>query len=105
ARSQVAKARADYERIRAQYLGEDLGNYVSTTSSSSGGVYVDSEAARRQRVFQAETTLNALSRSLADREASYEEAIKGGVEQTTVFAMFTGRKYANLEVWDCGRKK
>lgn len=103
-RNDLVAARAQYQKARSQYLNENLGDYVSVTAGSSG-TRVDSEAARRQRFHQSEARVAALEETLAEQEKAFEKRVESAVDQTTVLAMFTGRKFANLEVWDCGTKK
>jgi len=77
---------------------------VSTTTSSHGPAFVDSESARYnrwQQSIQNEQNSREYSRE-ADEIMRDHKTASAGLDQD--FAMFTGRTYAQLEVWDFGIK-
>jgi hypothetical protein len=45
------------------------------------------------------------SKQLAALEAEHALAIRKAADHLTVLAMFTGRTYARLEVWDTGVRR
>jgi hypothetical protein len=86
----------------AGYSNLDIGDTVSVTASSNGGTTIDTtdERWRRFRALRAGLeTKKAKLKSLLDR---HDEELK---RQINVLAMFTGRTYAKLAVWDCGLMK
>ena len=60
---------------------------------------------KRSRVNLDKVALKEKEEHLAKLEAELEALKKQRTDQTTIFAMLTGQKYANLEVMDCGRQQ
>lgn len=74
---------------------------------AAGGdpAYVNTVMAQRSQLETWKANLETVKEELAKGEALYNQALSEASDKLTVFAMFSGRKYLNLEIWDCGQKR
>jgi hypothetical protein len=98
-----ARRQADYAASEEQRLHDLWWNigHVSQTVSRVNGHY-DSENARYNE-WQTAITTARNSRENARGLASLYQAAAASTEATRDFAMFSGKQYAGLEIWDCGK--
>ena len=97
------------ERLRAQIAAADAkvrrADAVTPTEAYGDRAYVDSVMAQRHQVNLANVQLQESKEQLSKLERDYREALEKGPGETKILAMFTGKKYSNLEIWDCGQQK
>ncbi len=101
-----AQIAADEQREKAlwnRYV--DTPSEFSAVTSTTKGTAVDTEETRRTEARATSERLRAQRKQLAALEANYDETVKQSAEKLTTFAMFSGRKYGGLEIWDCGEKQ
>jgi hypothetical protein len=67
--------------------------------------WVDAVMAQRSQLEAWKAKVGTAKEELAKSEAAYDDALSRAAEKITVLAMVTGRKYANIDIWDCGQKK
>ncbi len=67
--------------------------------------YVNSVISQRRQLEAAKANLETSREQLVTLQTSYDEQVGQAGERLTVLAMFSGRKYSGLEVWDCGKPK
>lgn len=102
-RAQLAADRRTIAALGDRYVYTPS-QQVSITSGSRGGTTVDSEATRFADYQAALRNREQHESMLAEFEAAYRDLLQQNAKQTTFLAMFTGKKYSNLDIWDCGRK-
>ncbi len=72
------------------------------TGAVGSAEYVDSLIAKRASINQWSANLTAAKEELGRLKSAHGETLEKHSSTTTVLAMFTGRKYAETEIWDCG---
>lgn len=53
----------------------------------------------------ARQTLRDMRARLDELQSAHSAALASSADKTTIIAMFTGKTYAGLQVWDCGRSQ
>jgi hypothetical protein len=100
--AQIAQDEQRRDALWNRYVYTDS-SVVSVTGGSRVPV-VDDETTRHNQALAVDQRLRVERQQLAAMEASYESKVSGAKDQITTLAMFSGRKYSNVEIWDCGRK-
>jgi hypothetical protein len=77
----------------------------TTVKSGTSGFYVDNQDTRLSRMLELDRRVDLERKQLAALEAEQAKAVRQSSEALTVLAMFTGRTYAKLEVWDTGLRR
>jgi len=100
---------ARIELLRAQIARGEVvvrrADAVTPHGALGTAEYVDAVRNQRAQVNLAGAKLEEAKATLAKLEAERHEYISSNLSETKVLAMFTGRKYGGLEIWDCGIKK
>jgi len=78
---------------------------ATVKANSRTGVSVDSTDERRAAFNRRVTALRDSKEQLRKLEAEMEEILTAKQAATAALAMFTGKIYAKLEIWDCGQKQ
>ena len=80
---------------------------VATRNADGSVVYLETPALTRGRAEAnlAQVEVGEKRELLAKLEAEHPDWRAQGNTRTRILAMFTGAKYTNLEVWDCGTPK
>jgi hypothetical protein len=66
---------------------------------------VDSGATRLADYRIAEERCEENKQLLGVLQAEYDANLARHTGETTIVAMFTGKNYSGMEIWDCGRKQ
>jgi hypothetical protein len=100
-RAQIARDKRVKKAAWDRYVNTDSSAYSITSGSRSSSV--DTESTRLADAKTMNQRLEAEEEQLASLEAAYERAIGQSAQRLTTLAMFTGRKYGGVDVWDCGK--
>lgn len=65
--------------------------------------YVNSVMSQRRQLETWKANVETAREQLGELQISYDLKVQQAGERLAVLAMFSGRKYSNLEVWDCGK--
>ncbi len=100
----LAYTSKEAERLKREADRIERLDAVTPTGASGNANYVNAVMAQREQVNLAAVNLKRAQEAL---EAKQDETLKllEEIKQDSDFAMFTGQKYAGLEVWDCGLRK
>ena len=105
---EALRAQLAADRVAAQEAGNrwlfTTSGYASVRAGTSG-VYVDNEDTRLARMLELQRRVDTEAKQLAALEAEHALAVEKAGESLTVLAMFTGKSYAKLEVWDTGLRR
>lgn len=97
------------QKLRVQIAASEIAvrraDAVTPTGALGDRAYVDSVMNQRYQVNLAGAQLEEAKKILSQLEAKHREYMNSHLSETKVFAMFAGRKYGGLEIWDCGAKK
>ena len=102
-RAQLAADKQAAHEAANRWLFTDS-DFTSVTAGTSG-VYVDNQDTRLTRMLELDRRVDLESKQLAALEAEHAPAIRKAADHLTALAMFTGRTYARLEVWDTGLRR
>jgi hypothetical protein len=108
--AQIIRLRAAIEadkRLRttmwSRYMKTD--SSVASVTGGSRVPVVDNEQSRYNDAIAVSNRLAAEQDQLVVLEAAFDKTVAEAGERLTVLAMFSGREYAKMQVWDCGRPK
>lgn len=102
-RAQLAADRVAAQEAANRWLFTTTG-YASVRAGTSG-VYVDNEDTRLAHMLELQRRVDMETKRLAALEAEHALAVEKAGENLTILAMFTGKSYAKLEVWDTGLRR
>lgn len=100
-RAQLARDRQVKKAAWDRYVNTDSSAYSITSGSRSSSV--DTDSTRPADTKSMSQRIEAEEEQLTLLEAAYERAIGQSKQVLTTLAMFTGRKYGGVDIWDCGK--
>ena len=95
----IAEKQSALESARAQ-VEQDKQNVESARRQFRQNF----DSVREGELRDAQARLDRNSRLLEERSQEYDKALQSIASETTVLAMFSGKEYAKLQIWDCGLK-
>jgi hypothetical protein len=102
-RAQLARDKQVKEVAWDRYVYTDSSAYSIT--SGSRGSSADTDTTRLADAKLMTQRIEAEEEQLASLEGAYERTIAQSAQRLTTLAMFTGRKYGGVDIWDCGKLK
>ena len=100
---QISLDKQTKEAAWNRYMKKDSPAYRIT--SDSRGLSCDTEATRQADAKAIRQKLKNEQEQLRKLNAAYERDSHLAQQRITTLAMFTGRKYGGVEIWDCGKRK
>jgi hypothetical protein len=100
-RAQLARDKQVKEAAWNRYVYTDS-SFYSVTSGSRGSS-ADTDTTRLVDAKVMTQRIEAEEEQLASLEGAYERSIAQSAQRLTTLAMFSGRKYGGLDIWDCGK--
>lgn len=102
-RAQLARDKQIKEAAWNRYIYTDSTAYSVTIGSR--GSSADTDLTRRADAYAISAKVEAEEQELALAEGQYERTLAQSEKRVTVLAMFSGRKYGGVDIWDCGKAK
>lgn len=97
--AEIARLSAEIESDMAEWRRQ---NAVAPTGAYGSAQYVDGAMALRNQANLYGVTITEKKERLERLKAEHETWLINSAKNLTLFAMYTGQKYAGFEIWDCG---